>query len=366
MPNDVFANGREIACKAGSGKTICAMPDVCFTPPENPATPPGVPIPYPNTGKASDTTKGSKKVMISGKEIMLKDSSCFKTSMGDEAGAAAKKGVITSKNKGKVYFQAWSMDVKIEGENVDRHLDVTTNNHASMPGDTPPWVFTDSQAMAAIKDCQDEVDNVNKACDEKGITTREQRCADNDDAKACREAKRCLLVTYNQGKRKGKKSQVACCDGEQPHHLVEAHCFYERGKRGKAAHRTVKAPRGKRAYNDKHSPCVCAKGPRDSMEHGQFHAFQQKLEAAHDKKNGKWSYKDASEAGAKSNKAVNPQCSEECTKAQLDAYHKDRCGMEDDTELRTDPEAGTRSSGTLTANQKRILKKAVKAVLGIG
>lgn len=150
MANKVFANGRELACKAGSGKTICAFPDVCFTPPENPATPPGVPIPYPNTGFASDTTKGSKHVKISGKEIMLKNKSYFKTSVGDEAGCAAKKGVITSKNKGKVYFQAWSMDVKFEGQNVDRHLDLTTNNHASMPGDTPPWPFTDEMFIAAM------------------------------------------------------------------------------------------------------------------------------------------------------------------------------------------------------------------------
>ena len=56
MSNDVFANGRELACKAGSGKSICVFPDVCMTPPVNPATPPGVPVPYPNTGMASDTT----------------------------------------------------------------------------------------------------------------------------------------------------------------------------------------------------------------------------------------------------------------------------------------------------------------------
>ena len=58
MSNDVFANGMEISCKAADGKSICAFPDVCMTPPENPATPPGVPVPYPNTGMASDTTSG--------------------------------------------------------------------------------------------------------------------------------------------------------------------------------------------------------------------------------------------------------------------------------------------------------------------
>jgi hypothetical protein len=115
MPNEVFANGMELACKAGEGKSICAFPDVCFTPPENPATPPGVPTPYPNTGMASDTTDGSKTVQISSREVMLKNKSYFKTSAGDEAGCAAKKGAVTSVNRGKVYFSAWSMDVKFEG-----------------------------------------------------------------------------------------------------------------------------------------------------------------------------------------------------------------------------------------------------------
>ena len=71
MGNQVYANGREIACKAGSGTSICAFPDVCFTPPLTPATPPGVPIPYPNTGMDSDSTSGSRTVKISGAEAML-------------------------------------------------------------------------------------------------------------------------------------------------------------------------------------------------------------------------------------------------------------------------------------------------------
>lgn len=151
MANDVFANNREISCKAGEGKTICAFPDTCFTPPENPATPPGVPVPYPNTGMSKDTIDGTKTVKISGKEVMLKDLSYFKTSYGDEAGCAAKKGVVTSVHRGKVYFTSWSMDVKFEGENVVRHLDLTTNNHASKPGQTPPFPETDSMAMGGAK-----------------------------------------------------------------------------------------------------------------------------------------------------------------------------------------------------------------------
>jgi hypothetical protein len=131
MANEVYANTMEVSCKAGAGKSIAAMPDVCFTPPQTPATPPGVPIPYPNTGMSSDCDNGSKTVQISGQEVMLKDKSYFKKSTGDEAGSAPKKGIITSKITGKVYFAAWSMDVKFEGENVVRHLDMTTHNHAS-------------------------------------------------------------------------------------------------------------------------------------------------------------------------------------------------------------------------------------------
>jgi len=77
---------------------------------------------------------------------MLRDKSYFKQSTGDEAGNAAKKGVITGVNRGKVYFNSWSMNVKIEGKNVVRHLDLTTHNHASQPGQDPPWPYIDSMA----------------------------------------------------------------------------------------------------------------------------------------------------------------------------------------------------------------------------
>jgi len=143
MGTDTYANGNAIACKAASGKLICAFPDVCFTPPETLVTPPGVPIPYPNTGQVSDMTDGSKDVKIGGDEVMLKDSSKFAGSQGDEAGSAATKGVVSSNNAGDVYFMSWSMDVKIEGENVDRSLDMMTHNHMSVPGNTPPWPYMD-------------------------------------------------------------------------------------------------------------------------------------------------------------------------------------------------------------------------------
>lgn len=172
MANNVFVNGREIACKKSDGKSVCAFPDVCMTPPETPATPPGVPVPYPNTGYAKDTTNGSKTVKISGKEVMLKNKSYFKQSTGDEAGSAAKKGVVTGVNRGKVYFDSWSMNVKIEGKNVVRHLDLTTHNHASAPGNSPPVHFTarsysedDALVDCILELCDTDPEIVKRAAD---------------------------------------------------------------------------------------------------------------------------------------------------------------------------------------------------------
>ena len=62
--------------------------------------------------------------MISGKEIMLKDASVFKKSTGNEAATKSLgMGVVTHTIQGEASFVSWSMDVKIEGQNADRHLD---------------------------------------------------------------------------------------------------------------------------------------------------------------------------------------------------------------------------------------------------
>src|SRR5215831_10435249 len=138
MANEVYANGREIACKAAAGKSVAAFPDTCLSPPSPPAGP--VPIPYPNTASASDTTNGSTTVMICGQEVMLKDSSTFKTSTGNEAATKSLgMGVVTHTIQGEASFIAWSMDVKFEGLNVPRHQDLMGHNEACSPSDTAPW-----------------------------------------------------------------------------------------------------------------------------------------------------------------------------------------------------------------------------------
>lgn len=350
MANEVYANGMELACKAGQGKSICAFPDVCFTPPENPATPPGVPIPYPNTGLASDTTDGSKSVKISDKEVMLKNKSFFKKSTGDEAGSAAKKGVITSVNTGKVYFNAWSMDVKIEGENVVRNLDITTHNHASFPGNSPTWPFLDAAAFAGTGPCAGVAKDVKTHCapiatkflkdegcgkkilpDQKRKAALKAMCKDPD----CKEALKCVL---------SKKSPNNCCPNSRgkkptPHHIVPDSQFCnEQGGR-------LKLGAGKK-YSYNGAPCVCAQGNSHSVgKHGEIHTKTNNLTLNHPsvvphvsatgksvESKARWTVKEAEDVGSE---AVSDAtgCSKACIQSQVRNGHK-KMGIEEGDKIR--------------------------------
>lgn len=348
MGNQVYANDREVSCKSAGGKSIACFPDVCFTPPQAPPTPPGVPIPYPNTGMASDTTNGTRTVKITGKEAMLKDKSYFKTSSGDEAGCAPKKGVVTSKIKGKVYFTSWSMNVKFESENVVRHMDLTTHNHASPPGNTMPWTYADRMASAnGISQCADEKDRAETAC---GDTSQKMVCPDisalqtatkarkaakdsagdkfetdpdylkkhaevqgeygklaktiNDDP--CQKALRCFLAPYKPNR---------CCPGQTGDHLVDAASFGPRNG-GKID--------GWSKYKTNKAPVMCAEGPNQTTAtHGQMHTRRGVVALHEADAKGEWPRSKATETGAKAAKKTFPDsnCSQACLEAQLNKYH---------------------------------------------
>jgi hypothetical protein len=364
MANEVYANTREISCKSANGKSICAFPDVCFTPPENPATPPGVPIPYPNTGMATDTTSGSKTVKITGKEIMLKNKSFFKRSTGDEAGCAAKKGVLTSVNMGKVYFTAWSMDVKVEGENVVRHFDLTTHNHASVPGNTPTWPYVDAVAWRdpdhpCIENAQEEYDQCKDykpygskdACDSlmpgkpsgKMASPEASQVSMLAAADDCLNARRCMLQPYSPNR---------CCPQQTGHHLVEASALHNVG-RGTPIPREGKPPtpsiplKGIKNYNENKAPCVCVEGVNQNTgTHGLMHTFQSAgvgncpTETLPLSKRGTvtaptTTYRAAKQNGISAMQKTFPfsKCDPKCIEAQLDAYHK-KCNIENDTKIK--------------------------------
>jgi hypothetical protein len=386
MGNEVYANKLEVSCKAADGKSICAMPDVCMTPPQTPATPPGVPIPYPNTGMASDCSDGSSTVQVSGQEVMLKDKSSFKQSSGDEAGCAPMKGVITAKIRGKIYFAAWSMDVQFEGENVVRHMDLTTHNHGSTPN-TGPWLYADRMAMSNIPGCAGERQRVKDACDppdekakcpdaskvkdkKKRLTgarnsarqklgeaydkdPKYQKALANWNSEMnsfsavvtkdpCQQAMRCLLSPYSPSK---------CCPGQTPHHLVEAASFFDKGRVGGAWKQSKpgetqyigRALLGTEKYKANSAPCICVEGENPSQaSHGLMHTAQNELTGNPETAP---SSPPAYAAGlvsdecqtletAEKNAAIavnvvfaSNGCEAGCITAQLKKYHEEQCGM---------------------------------------
>ncbi len=129
----VFANGLEVSGKATPNKTIAAMPDVCLSPPPPPAGP--VPIPYPMTGMASDTTDGCTSVIVKGKEAGKKNSTKYSKTMGNEpATNSFGANVISHKLSGALKFAAYSFDVIFEGGGACRFTDLTTQNHMNIGG----------------------------------------------------------------------------------------------------------------------------------------------------------------------------------------------------------------------------------------
>jgi len=299
-----------------------------------------VPVPYPNTGFASDLTEGSKKVQISGREVLLRNKSYFKKSVGNEAGAAQKKGIMTSVNRGKVYFIMWSMDVKIEGMNAVRHLDMTTHNHGSNTN-TPPMIYADRMAlMKSVQDCDREKAKIKESCgkdgeralcpDQSGVNSAREAIAstkrrssarrraraelnkaledyalDIRSNKPCQRAMRCALVPYHKEK--------GCCGAQTPEHLVPASQF---GKgRG----------RNHPNYNASRAACLCAEGGATVATHGLLGGARRRhlRSKGLNPRSGRWTVDESIEGGAKSASEVFPHCSQACLESQLKKNHDD-------------------------------------------
>jgi hypothetical protein len=224
---NVFANGLEISGAGSDGKTIAAFPDTCFTPPENPATPPGVPVPYPSFGFSSDTDEGTGTVKISDKTVNIKNQSFLSKTSGTEAGCAAKKGIITSTNTGKEYFQSWSNNVKFDGEPVIRFTDLATNNHASLAANqSAPWyhiLFRDGAETA------------------------------------------CWVLLQDHNLRLHPHNQANCPDGYESEHYV-GNEYFQHDREHNQSYKQWKN------YSQHRAPCVCIR----AKKHAQGGGFQHK------------------------------------------------------------------------------------------
>jgi hypothetical protein len=122
MGATVTFNSPNTAVHKKSGGVSPVFPDVCKTP--APPAPP-IPIPYPNVAKSADAADTATTVKADGEFIMIKKS-VFSTSTGDEAGSVG--GVVSNCTKGKAQFIAYSFDIKAEGQNVPRNLDMMKQN----------------------------------------------------------------------------------------------------------------------------------------------------------------------------------------------------------------------------------------------
>jgi hypothetical protein len=256
-------------------------------------------------------------VKISGQEVMLKNKSCFKKSTGDEAGCAPKKGVINSKITGKVFFNAWSMDVKVEGENVVRNLDLTTGNHGSNANEAVPWPYQDAVAMSAP----------DHPCAKNGqVAAVSANCKApiaGDASPECCAARRCVLVPEMP------RSNCEACGGKTPHHPIPVAELSASRLPGQARG-TSRYPK----YSSGAAPCLCVDGTdhdaRDPvstqlMEHGRVGAKFAQLRNARLPKGTKlgasYDFSIALDCGAKA-VSESTDCDEDCTRKQLEEAHR--------------------------------------------
>jgi hypothetical protein len=146
-----YVNGKKVVRKKGEGKVVGAFPDVCLSPPGPPAGP--VPVPYAVTSYERDLKAGARTVEVDGEPVGIGQESYYASKpLGDEAATKSLGGnMLTHTTGGKTYFAAWSLDVKAEGQGVLRHLDLTTSNHGSYPGGTPPFPHLSEAEQLALQ-----------------------------------------------------------------------------------------------------------------------------------------------------------------------------------------------------------------------
>ena len=310
MPADVFANGMEVACKSGAAKVICAFPDVCLSPPTPPAGP--VPLPYPVTSMDSDTADGSRTVKIRGAEVMLKSSSNYKKCMGDEAATKTLgMGVVTHCIGGKTYFAAWSSDVKIEGENADRNLDITNSNGQSMTNQTA-WPNTATLKLPSGEKCSDVLDAA-------GV----------------------VIHPY-------KKADKVCKSGQQSDHIIQNACF--ENSRGKGGIATFPD------YKLEEAPCIClndATNPK--TQHGKKTKAQNAVTAEWKENGENPTYAEARDANMEAMKKAKPDLADNkkamaCIKKVLDQHFLGEDG-DKDAECRTPRTGKFKPSADMAAEE---------------
>jgi hypothetical protein len=131
MPT-VIVNNQTVVHRTAGG-IAQAFPDLCRTP--APPSPAPVIIPYSNIAVSAHLSQGSTTVSCDGSPVMLRSSN-FATSTGDEPGTLL--GIGSNAVKGKAKPVIASMDVKFDGDNVVRRMDLVVQNGGAGTGNTAP------------------------------------------------------------------------------------------------------------------------------------------------------------------------------------------------------------------------------------
>ncbi len=137
MPSVAVNPPKTPVTKGSSGIAAATVPNVCKMP-GPPA--PFVPTPLPNIGKSGSSPDGySTSVTIEGEAVAIQGASFG--SMGDVASKGTGGGIVSNNVEGPTKFVApGSMDVKVEGKNVQLLGDQMLNNCG--PGGSPPNAAT--------------------------------------------------------------------------------------------------------------------------------------------------------------------------------------------------------------------------------
>lgn len=163
----IGVNAPKTPVTAGSGGKAPAMtPNVCKMP-GPPA--PFVPTPLPNVGASGDSlTDGSTTVLFEGKKVAIKGSYFKSTGSGDAASQGTGGGIISSTTQGKTEWVApGSMDVKIEGKNIQLLGDAMTNNGQNPTNGGTSIAQQDSSAGGVAGDPKDKCAKLVASIDEK-------------------------------------------------------------------------------------------------------------------------------------------------------------------------------------------------------
>ena len=239
--------------------------------------------------------RGRKKSKSPEKKSCFGINHTLKKTTGDEAGCATKKGLITSVNRGKAYFNSWSMDVKFEGQNVVRHMDLSTHNHGSLPSNSPTWPYVDTASLTPDHPCHASVQEEQEACDPNGTPPGSQpRMVQgsggnlvqkgNNCTQRCAEARACALPMKKDDKK------VCCHPDTTGDHLVEVNSFTKSSGRGGAGlpseavlnsiggfSVSLAAPKsrprrlsGFANYNDEVAPTACVRPPGRGTNHNRM------------------------------------------------------------------------------------------------